>query len=111
MDGSNPEGQGTFLDEVLGAPGAVVLDFGAAWCGPCRRLEPELETLHQEWGERVSLYQVNTDMEPGLAARFQVMSLPTLILFVDGQEKARLMGYMPARRISDAFAPHLPPAP
>ncbi|MGI6151516.1 MAG: thioredoxin [Christensenellales bacterium] len=66
------------------ANGAVVVDFFADWCGPCRMLAPVLEKLAQENSD-VAIYKVNVDDEPELARRFGIMSIPTMLFFKDGQ--------------------------
>ncbi len=77
-------GAATFEAEVLGSSVPVVVDFWAPWCKPCEAIASHLESLAAEWGERVRLVRVNVDEEPGLSARYGVLSLPTVILFAGG---------------------------
>lgn len=78
-----------FQQEVLQAETPILVDFWATWCGPCQRQAPALEELFEE-GYRVG--KVDVDQSPELASRYGVMSIPTLILFKDGKEAARLVG-------------------
>ena len=97
----------TFESEVLASPVPVVVDFWAPWCKPCEAIEPHLTTLAQEWGERARLVRVDVDAEPGIASRYGVLSLPTVILFSAGEPKATVYGAQPKARFELAFSPHL----
>jgi thioredoxin 1 len=88
-----------FEQEVLKAPLPVILEFGAPWCQPCKRLEPELAALGQEWAGKVLLAKVDVDESSGLVTRFGVMGVPTTILFVNGSPMQRMQGYVDRRRI------------
>lgn len=81
-----------FEKEVLKSEKPVLVDFWATWCGPCMRQGPIVEELA---GEGYSVGKINVDEEPGLAQQFQVMSIPTLIIFKDGKEAKRLVGLTP----------------
>jgi thioredoxin 1 len=98
----------TFDADVLRAAGPVLVDFGAEWCHPCRKLDPLIEELAVEWGARVKVVHVDADRNVDTTMRFQVMGLPTLILFVAGQPVARLQGFQPKKRVADTVATHLP---
>ena len=74
----------------------AVLDFSAAWCGPCKMLAPVMEDLAGRYEGRALVGKVNVDDEPELAGRFGVMSIPTVIFFKDGEEIDRKVGVMPA---------------
>jgi len=100
-------GAATFDAEVLESSLPVVVDFWAPWCKPCDAIEPHLFALAEEWGERARLVRVNVDEEPGLSARYGVLSLPTVILFADGEPKATVYGAQPRARFEREFAPHL----
>jgi thioredoxin len=97
----------TFESEVLASPVPVVVDFWAPWCKPCEAIEPHLTTLAQEWGERARLVRVDVDAEPGIASRYDVLSLPTVILFSAGEPKATVYGAQPKARFERDFSPHL----
>jgi thioredoxin len=95
----------TFEAEVLASPVPVVVDFWAPWCKPCEAIEPHLRALAEEWGERARLVRVDVDSEPGLASRYGVLSLPTVILFAEGEPKATVYGAQPRARFERDFAP------
>jgi thioredoxin 1 len=78
-----------FETEVLQHDGAVLVDFYATWCGPCRALAPLLERFAQENADRVKVVKVDSDADEALAARYSVMKIPTVIAFKGGQEVAR----------------------
>ena len=89
------------FDELLrDAPGPVLVDFWAAWCGPCRMVAPELEKVARDQGERVIVAKVDTEALPAVAQRFSIRSIPTMILFRAGAETRRLSGAMPAAEIT-----------
>ena len=100
-------GAATFEAEVLGSPVPVVVDFWAPWCKPCEAIEPHLRSLVEEWGQRARLVRVNIDEEPGISSRYGVLSLPTVILFADGEPQATVYGAQPRARYERDFAPHL----
>jgi len=97
----------TFESEVLASPVPVVVDFWAPWCKPCEAIEPHLTALAEEWGARARLVRVDVDAEPGIASRYDVLSLPTVILFASGEPKATVYGAQPKARFELAFSPHL----
>ncbi len=82
----------TFDEEVKGSALPVLVDFWAEWCGPCRQIAPVLDELSTEQSEKLAIGKLNVDENPGVAQRFGVMSIPTLILFKDGEPVKRLVG-------------------
>lgn len=80
---------------VESAPGPVFLDFWAGWCGPCLMIGPVIEELARELAGRVVVAKINIDQNPQTAARFNVTSIPTMIIFVSGREVGRLVGAIP----------------
>ena len=95
-----------FQAEVLEADGPVLVDFWAPWCGPCRVVHPILEEIDAE-REDLRIVSLNTDDNQQTAARYEVLSIPTLILFKDGAEAKRLVGAMPKRRLEAELEPVL----
>jgi thioredoxin 1 len=97
----------TFEREVLASHVPVVVDFWAPWCKPCEAIERHLDALAEEWGERARLVRVDVDAEPGIASRYGVLTLPTVILFAGGEPKATVYGAQSKARFEREFAPHL----
>jgi thioredoxin 1 len=82
----------TFDETIQSAPGAVVVDFWAEWCGPCKMIAPILEEIATEHEGSVTIAKLNVDDHPDLARRYDVMSIPTLLVFSEGLMKKRLIG-------------------
>jgi thioredoxin 1 len=94
----------TFADDVLASETPVVVDFWAPWCGPCRAIGPILEQLESEASGRVSFTKLNVDENVGTAARFGVLSIPTVILFEGGEARETVIGARPRAHFERAFA-------
>ena len=101
----------TFDAEVLQSPVPVIVDFWAAWCGPCRAVAPQLERLLARHGDALRIAKVDIDAEPALAERYGVRSIPTLALIENGQESARAVGALPAEEIERALGLPTPTNP
>ncbi len=100
-----------FEHEVLRSEKPVLVDFWAEWCGPCKALEPIVARIAQEYAQVLKVGKLNVDDYPELAMRYGVMGIPTLILFKDGREVVRIIGYQPRERLLRQILPHLQPQP
>ena len=105
-----------FDEQVLGSDRPVVVDFWAPWCGPCHAVHPVLEQLAEAHAGKVEFVKLNVDENPSAAARYDVFSIPTVILFEDGEARETVIGARPRAQFERAFANWLsesaePPAP
>ena len=89
----------TFEAEVLKATGAVVVDFWAEWCGPCRMIAPALEEIAGSLGEKVKIVKLNVDENPQTAAKYNIQSIPTLLIFKNGDMSSRQIGAAPKQKL------------
>lgn len=93
--------------DVLKAKGLVLVDFWAAWCGPCKMMEPILEELAAKYQDRLSVIKVDVQAYPNLAMEYNVMNLPTMLLFEGGEVKETLSGHMPLTVLERRLAAYL----
>jgi thioredoxin 1 len=91
----------SFESEVLSSAGPVLVDFSAVWCGPCQKLEPVVHEIAAEYGGRLKVVKVDVDTSPSTAAKFGVLSVPTLMLFRGGQVKDQYTGVLSKKALAD----------
>src|SRR4029077_13198148 len=96
-----------FANEVLQSPVPVLVDFWAAWCGPCRQVAPSVEELATEYQGRLKVVKLDVDESPEVSGRYNVTSIPTLILFKGGEMVERMIGAYPKPTILSKIQRHL----
>ena len=92
-----------FEKEIINHKGYALVDFWATWCPPCRMMAPVLESAEQQLGDKINFVKVDVDEQQQLAAEFDILSIPTLVVFKDGKPVKRMSGYRPL----DAFVEEL----
>jgi thioredoxin 1 len=97
----------TFEKEVLNADVPVLVDFWAVWCGPCRMVAPVVEEIAAEQEGKLKVVKLDVDANQDAASRYRVMSIPTLILFKNGQEAERLVGFRPKQAVMRDLSKHI----
>ena len=95
----NKVSDANFDAEVLKATGPVVVDFWAEWCGPCRMIAPALEEIASALGEKVKIVKLNVDENPATASKYGIMSIPTLMIFKNGELASRQVGAAPKQKL------------
>ena len=103
-------GDGDFETEVLNAEKPVLVDFWAEWCGPCHMIAPHVKEIADEQEASLKVAKMNIDENMVTPGRYGIMSIPTLLLFKDGEAVARIVGAMPKDRLLAQILPHLEPA-
>jgi thioredoxin 1 len=104
--GINDITDANFQAEVLEAEGAVLVDFWAPWCGPCRVIAPSLEEINEERDD-ITVVKLNVDENQSTAAKYDVMSIPTLIVFKNGEPAKKIIGALPKTRLVAELEPAL----
>jgi len=89
----------TFETEVLKSGSPVVVDFWAEWCGPCRMIGPALDEISSSLGDKVKIVKLNVDENPQVAAKYGIMSIPTLMIFKNGELASRQVGAAPKQKL------------
>lgn len=95
----------TFSTEI--AQGLVLVDFWATWCGPCKMIAPVLEEIDAEIGNQLKIVKLDVDQNQGTAAEYQVMSIPTLLLFKDGKVVDKTVGFRPKEALQAFIQQHM----
>lgn len=93
-----------FQEKVLNSSVPVLVDFFATWCGPCKMMAPILDEVSQEVGNKAAVYKVDVDQEMALAQQFNIMSVPTMIVFKGGKPVQQFVGMQPKQTITAALA-------
>ena len=99
--------ESTFEESVLKSEKPVLVDFWAVWCGPCRQVAPIVESLATKWGAKATVGKLNVDDVPAIAEKYRIMSIPTLMLFKNGQVVERVIGLAPQASLEKKFEPHI----
>jgi thioredoxin 1 len=97
----------SFVDDVLKAELPTLVDFWAEWCGPCKMIAPIVEALAEEYTDQLKVVKMDVDSNMVTPSQLGIMGIPTLILFKDGEEVTRLVGYRPQNAIEEAIKPYL----
>lgn len=92
-----------FQDEVLNATSGVLVDFWAPWCGPCRQIAPLIDQLAEQYSGKVKVGKINIDDNPNVTNQYGIQSIPTLMLFKDGEVAERFMGMPPKVKLEGAL--------
>jgi thioredoxin len=94
-------------NEVLKTSGLVMIDFWAAWCGPCRMISPIVEELAKEYGGKIKVLKLNTDENSDLASRYKIMGIPTIMFFKDGVKLDQIVGVVPKQHLKEKIDTYL----
>jgi len=97
----------TFESEVLQAKESTLVDFWAEWCGPCKMIEPVVETLAEEYDGRLRVARMDVDSNRQTPGRYGIRGIPTLILFKNGMEVTRIVGYRPKDALAEELLPYI----
>ena len=94
-----------FEKEVLQSETPVLIDFWAEWCGPCKMIAPSVDAIAAEYAGKLKVFKLDVDKEPAIAAKYGIMSIPSLIIFKNGEVAEQIVGLMPKQKIEEKIAP------
>lgn len=97
----------TFKQEVLESEVPVLVDFWAPWCGPCRMVAPVVDEIADQYAGQIKVVKVNTDENPGVASQYGIRSIPTLMIFKEGQRVDMVVGAVPKTTLANTLEKHL----
>ncbi len=97
----------SFQNKVIESAEPVLVDFTAVWCQPCKMLDPIVEELANDWEDIVRVFKLDVDEHPNVAMNYNIMGVPTLMLFKNGEAVERVTGYQPKDRLEKKFTPHI----
>jgi thioredoxin 1 len=99
--------ESNFMDDVLNSDTPVLVDFWAEWCGPCKMIAPLVEQLAEEYAGKLKVAKMDADENGDTLMRYQIMSIPTLILFKNGEAVEKIVGFQAKEKIASKLIPHL----
>ncbi|KYH28857.1 MULTISPECIES: thioredoxin [Clostridium] len=96
-----------FIQEVINSEQAVLVDFWAPWCGPCRMLGPVIEELSEDMGDKVKFFKMNVDENPEIASKYRISSIPNVMIFKNGEVVENMVGFRPKQDFEKVISKHL----
>lgn len=107
MSAAAPVTDATFTEEVLNSDVPVLVDFWAPWCGPCRMVAPVVDEIAEQYQDQVKVVKLNTDENPSIATQYGIRSIPTLMIFKNGQRVDTVVGAVPKTTLSNTLEKYL----